>query len=285
MGARRARLDRRDVAHRGRRRRSRSRPSCPRDLAAWIAGRSYPELFAEAFGIADVTRGAHRDGDRELRAHAVLEPVAVRLADRRHRGAHAAGERRASSCSASCGCAGCHAGSLHVGQPVPLHRRAPGGRGLGAHASVTHSPADLGRVPHAEPAQRRRCARRSCTTGGSRRSRRWSTSTTAAATSTRRTRTPRIRPLNLTPQQKAQLVAFLRPAAHRSARRRAQTAPFDRPSLYSESALVPQVLGGRRRRAARACRRSRWRSSRRSRATRRSRSACTARSAAPRRCS
>src|SRR5438876_199371 len=51
-----------------------------------------------------------------------------------------------------------------------------------------------------------------------------------------------IRPLNLSPQQKSDLVAFLR-GALTDPRVIAGTAPFDRPTLYSESNRVPQITG------------------------------------------
>src|SRR3989440_313298 len=51
-----------------------------------------------------------------------------------------------------------------------------------------------------------------------------------------------IRPLNLSPQQKSDLVAFLR-GALTDPRVAAGSAPFDRPLLYSESARVPQIIG------------------------------------------
>ncbi len=51
-----------------------------------------------------------------------------------------------------------------------------------------------------------------------------------------------IRPLNLSAQQKADLVAFLR-GALTDPRIAAGTAPFDRPTLYTESNRVPQVIG------------------------------------------
>jgi cytochrome c peroxidase len=51
-----------------------------------------------------------------------------------------------------------------------------------------------------------------------------------------------IRPLNLAPQQKADLLAFLRRPLT-DPRVAAGTAPFDRPTLYSESTRVPQVTG------------------------------------------
>jgi hypothetical protein len=54
---------------------------------------------------------------------------------------------------------------------------------------------------------------------------------------------PVIRPLNLTPQQKAALVAFMRRPLT-DPRVASATAPFDQPALYRESALVPQVLAG-----------------------------------------
>src|SRR3989441_1689864 len=51
-----------------------------------------------------------------------------------------------------------------------------------------------------------------------------------------------IRPLNLSPQQKADLIAFLR-GALTDPRVIAGAAPFDRPTLYSESNRVPQITG------------------------------------------
>jgi hypothetical protein len=52
----------------------------------------------------------------------------------------------------------------------------------------------------------------------------------------------RVRPLNLSPQQKADLIAFLgRPLT--DPRVAAATTPFDRPTLYSESQNVPQIVG------------------------------------------
>jgi hypothetical protein len=54
---------------------------------------------------------------------------------------------------------------------------------------------------------------------------------------------PAANPLNLTPLQKSQLVAFMsRPLT--DPRVAAGVAPFDRPLLYSESARVPEVLTG-----------------------------------------
>jgi cytochrome c peroxidase len=51
-----------------------------------------------------------------------------------------------------------------------------------------------------------------------------------------------IRPLGLSPQQKSDLLSFLR-GALTDPRVAAGTAPFDRPTLYSESTRVPQVIG------------------------------------------
>src|SRR5437016_885188 len=51
-----------------------------------------------------------------------------------------------------------------------------------------------------------------------------------------------LRPLGLSPQQKSDLLAFLR-GALTDPRVAAGTSPFDRPTLYSESTRVPQVTG------------------------------------------
>ncbi|HEX8921758.1 MAG TPA: hypothetical protein VF766_09785, partial [Pyrinomonadaceae bacterium] len=52
----------------------------------------------------------------------------------------------------------------------------------------------------------------------------------------------RIRPIGLTPQQKSDLVAFLR-GTLTDPRVASGSAPFDRPLLYTESLRVPQVVG------------------------------------------
>jgi len=51
-----------------------------------------------------------------------------------------------------------------------------------------------------------------------------------------------IRPLGLSPQQKSDLVSYLR-LSLTDPRVAAGTAPFDRPTLYSESIRVPQITG------------------------------------------
>ena len=56
---------------------------------------------------------------------------------------------------------------------------------------------------------------------------------------------PRVRPLNLTVQQRAALVAFLkRPLT--DVRVRDELPPFDRPKLYTESEYVPEITGSGR---------------------------------------
>jgi hypothetical protein len=53
---------------------------------------------------------------------------------------------------------------------------------------------------------------------------------------------PRVRPRNLSPQQRADLVAFLkRPLT--DPRVAANASQFDRPALYTESSRVPQIVG------------------------------------------
>jgi cytochrome c peroxidase len=52
--------------------------SVPPPLAQWIGERSYPELFAEAFGTPEVTPARIALRDRDLPAHARLRPDAVR---------------------------------------------------------------------------------------------------------------------------------------------------------------------------------------------------------------
>ena len=69
-------------------------PSIPPGLHRWIGGRTYADLYNEAFGSPEISTRADSDGDRLIRANALLRPRAdrppgVRALNRLHAGGRA----------------------------------------------------------------------------------------------------------------------------------------------------------------------------------------------------
>lgn len=208
----------------------------PSALRDWIAARSYPELFAEAFGDATITpvrlAMALASYQRTLIADAApIDSGAAALTAQQLSGAEVF---RTSDCGF------CHSGPLftdfrfhYIGvRPVnedlgrfvhsgePGHRGAmltPGLRGVAQRAPYMHN-GGLATLEEVVEFYNR---------GGD-----FSAPNKAG----------QVRPRNWTATQKANLLAFLRDALS-DPRVAAEQAPFDRPTLYSESARVPQLLG------------------------------------------
>jgi hypothetical protein len=139
------------------------------------------------------------------------------------------------------GCAGCHAGSLMSDEQFHYIGVRPATDDSG-RAVVTHLPGDVGAFR--TPSLRNVALRPAYMHDG-----RFTTLEEVAdfydrgGDFTAPNKAPAIRPLGLTPVQKAQLLAFLRRPLT-DPRVAAGTAPFDRPTLFSESALVPLTLSG-----------------------------------------
>ena len=211
----------------------------PAALDSWIAGRSYTQLFSEAFGSADVTPArialAIATYERTLvsnraRIDSVIAGTALLTAQ----------QQAGQGLFGASGCAGCHAGSLFSDNAFHYIGVRPTSEDAGRFA-VTGDANDLGAMK--TPSLRNVGLRSSYFHNGRFRTLEdvvafYNRGGDFAAPNT----PPVIRPLGLNPQQQAALVAFLR-GALTDPRVTTRQAPFDRPSLYSEDTMVPLVSG------------------------------------------
>jgi len=217
-------------------------PSVPASLHNWIDGRSYPELFAEAFGSPDVTpariamaiatfeRTVYSDRtsfDQAVAQIAPLDPAETR----------GQGVFNQSRCNV------CHAGNLFSDNAFHNIGVRPQLEDTGRF-QVTGNTNNIGEFR--TPSLRNVALRGPYFHDGH-----FATLEEVVEFYNRggdfdapNINHNLIRPLNLSPQQKSDLVAFLR--ALTDPRAAAATAPFDRPMLYSESGRVPQVTGSGR---------------------------------------
>ncbi|HKO97442.1 MAG TPA: cytochrome c peroxidase [Pyrinomonadaceae bacterium] len=215
-------------------------PSIPSGLKEWIGNRSYPELFLEAFGSAEVTpariamaiatfeRTVYSDQTPWDAAVSQIAPLTP--AENRGQGVF-----NASRCNL------CHAGTLFTDNQFHNIGLRPQTEDPGRFA-VTGDVDNLGEFR--TPSLRNVALRAPYMHNG-----RVATLAEVVEFYNRggdfdapNINRNRIRPLNLSPQQKADLIAFLtRPLT--DPRVAAATAPFDRPTLYAESQRVPQVQG------------------------------------------
>lgn len=214
-------------------------PFVPADLAAWIGERDYPALFAEAFGSPVVTpaRIAMAIASYERTQFSNQTPFDSALAGQAPLTPQ---EQAGRQLFGALPCAGCHGGSLLSDNLFHYIGVRPAAEDSG-RAVVTHNPADVGAFK--TPSLRNVSLRRAFMHDG-----RFGTLADVLAFYNRGgdfnapNKAPAIRPLGLDPGQLAQLEAFLRrpltdPRVARS------EAPFDRPTLYGESTLVPEIVG------------------------------------------
>ncbi|HWS85911.1 MAG TPA: cytochrome c peroxidase [Pyrinomonadaceae bacterium] len=216
-------------------------PEVPAALEEWIGGRGYPELFAEAFGTADVTparialavatfeRTLYSDRtpfDAAVSGIAPLPP-----AEARGQGVFNGPGR----------CNTCHAGTLFTDNQFHNVGLRPQAEDPGRFA-VTGNANDLGEFR--TPSLRNVGLRAPYFHNG-----RFATLEEVVDFYNRggdfdapNIDRNRIRPLGLSAQQRTDLVAFLR-GALTDPRVAAGQAPFDRPMLYTESSRVPQLTG------------------------------------------
>ena len=215
-------------------------PSMPPALSAWIAGRTYPQLFAEAFGTPGITSAgiamALASYQRTLFSNQT--PFDAFLGGQVN--ALTPQENNGRALFGGLGCAGCHAGSLMSDNIFHYIGTRPANEDLGRFV-ITGNPGDRGAFR--TPSLRNAALRPPYFHGG-----RFATLEEVVDFYNRGgdfnapNKPPVIRPLGLTNQQKADLVAFLkRPLT--DPRVAAETAPFDEPVLYTESSRVPQVTG------------------------------------------
>jgi cytochrome c peroxidase len=214
-------------------------PAMPLDLEAWIAGRSYPDLFQEAFGSSAVTPArialAIASYERTLFSNqtafdSVLAGTAT-LSPQESQGMQLFG---------ALPCAGCHRGGLMSDNVYHYIGVRPAAEDSG-RAKVSGNPVDLGafRTPSLRNVQLRSAYFHNG---------RFTSLADVVAFYNRGgdfnapNKAPAIRPLNLNPGQQAALVAFLsRPLT--DPRVLNSTAPFDHPLLYAQSSLVPDIVG------------------------------------------
>ena len=215
-------------------------PTVPPALAAWINGRSYPELFEEAFGSPDVTparialaiatfeRSLYSDRtpfDLEVGGIAQLTPE-----EQRGRGVF-----NASSCNV------CHTGSIFTDNSFRYIGVRPPNDDTGRF-QVTGNNNDRGafRVPSLRNVE----LRQSFFHNGRFTSLEEVVDFYNRGGDFNAPNKPNnlIRPLGLNPNQRADLVAFLkRPLT--DPRVAAESERFDRPLLYMESNRVPELTG------------------------------------------
>lgn len=214
-------------------------PSLPPSLSAWIAGRTYPELFAEAFGSPVVT------ASRVAMAIATYERTLV--ANQSPFDAFLAGVPGALTPQQNAGrnvflgpgnCVPCHGGNLQTDNQFHNNGVRPIFEDLGRGA-ITGNPADNGRFR--TPTLRNVALRGPYFHNGG-----FQTLAEVVDFYDRGGdffvgQDLLIQPLGLTPQQKNDLVAFL--GALTDPRVAAGLPPFDRPVLYSESNRVPDHFG------------------------------------------
>jgi cytochrome c peroxidase len=212
----------------------------PAALSDWIGARSYPELFQEAFGTPAVTPAriamAIASYERTLFSNQTpFDSANAGLA------ALTPQENAGRQLFTTLPCARCHGGPLLSDNQYHYIGVRPAGEDAGRMA-VTGRPQDLGAFR--TPSLRNASLRRSFMHNG-----RFSTLEEVVDFYDRGgdfdapNKSPLITPLNLTPPQKNQLLAFLRRPLTDPRVANSQ-APFDRPALFSETPFVPRVLDG-----------------------------------------
>ena len=215
-------------------------PSVPAGLRDWIAGRSYQELFQEAFGTTDVTpvRIAEAIATFERTLYSDRTPFDLSVQQIAPLGA---AEQRGQGIFNGRGCNVCHAGSLFSDNAFHNIGVRPQTEDTGRF-QVTGNANNIGEFR--TPSLRNVGLRGPYFHNG-----RLATLEDVVAFYNRggdfdapNINHNLIRPLGLTPQQQADLVAFLRNALT-DPRVLAGAAPFDRPTLYSESNRVPAITG------------------------------------------
>jgi cytochrome c peroxidase len=215
--------------------------SIPAGLKNWIGGRSYPELFQEAFGTPDVTpvRIAMAIATFERTVYSDRTPVDQSLSQIAPlTGPEARGQ---AIFNGQGRCNTCHAGILFSDNQFHNIGLRPQTEDAGRGA-ITGNPNDVGAFR--TPSLRNVGLRAPYMHNG-----RLATLEDVVDFYNRggdfnapNIDRNRIRQLNLSPQQRADLVAFLRNALT-DPRVANGTSPFDRPTLYSESNRVPQIVG------------------------------------------
>lgn len=214
-------------------------PSVPAALNDWIDGRTYAQLFEEAFGTPEITpariamaiatfeRTVYSDRTRFDQAVQQIAPLS-------------AAETRGQGVFNQSRCNVCHAGSLFSDNAFHNIGVRPPTEDTGRF-QVTGNPNNMGEFR--TPSLRNVALRAPYMHNGRLASLEevvdfYNRGGDFDAPNINRNL---IRPLNLSAPQRSDLVAFLRTLT--DARVTSGAGPFDRPMLYSESSRVPQVFG------------------------------------------
>lgn len=214
-------------------------PNIPEALQNWINDRSYSELFAEAFGTTEITpaRIAMAIATYERTLYSDRTPFDAAVSGISNL---TASEQRGRNVFDQARCDNCHSGALFTDNAFHYTGVRPTNEDTGRF-QVTGNQNNLGQVR--TPGLRNIELRAPYMHNG-----RFATLEEVVEFYNRGgdfnapNKDRNIRPLNLSAQQKADLVTFLkRPLT--DPRVRDQIAPFDRPTLYSESTRVPQIIG------------------------------------------
>jgi len=214
-------------------------PSMPAGLKDWIEGRSYPELFLEAFGSSEVTpaRIAMAIATFERTLYSDRTPFDAAVAQI---APLTAAEARGQNVFNQSRCNACHAGPLFSDNQFHNIGLRPQTEDTGRF-QVTGNGNNLGefRTPSLRNVELR---------GPYMHNGHFATLEEVVEFYNRggdfnapNINRNLIRPLNLSPGQKSDLLAFLRRPLT-DPRVASSTAPFDRPMLYSESNRVPQII-------------------------------------------
>jgi cytochrome c peroxidase len=215
-------------------------PSVPAGLRDWIGGRSYPELFQEAFGTSEVTptRIAMAIATFERTLYSDRTPFDLSTQQIAPLGA---AEARGQGVFNQSRCNVCHAGSLFSDNAFHNVGVRPQTEDTGRF-QVTGNTNNIGEFR--TPSLRNVALRGPYFHDGH-----FATLEEVVDFYNRggdfdapNIDHNLIRPLGLSPQQRSDLVAFLRNGLT-DPRVLAGTSPFDRPTLYSESNRVPQLTG------------------------------------------
>ncbi|MEO5625785.1 MAG: cytochrome c peroxidase [Dokdonella sp.] len=211
----------------------------PASLTAWIAGRSYTQLFADAFGSSEISAAhiamALASYERTLTANQT--PI-----DSQFAGTPSLTplEQQGQQVFVANDCAACHAGSLFSDNQFHYTGVRPVTDDPGRFA-ITANNADRGAFR--TPSLRNVALRAPYMHNGRLMSLAEVVDFYARGGDFNApNKDPRVRPRNLSAQQKAALVAFLqRPLT--DLRTQAESGPFERPTLYTESDRAPVIVG------------------------------------------
>lgn len=213
--------------------------SIPAALQSWIAGRSYPALFAEVFGSSEVTpaRIVMAIASYERTLNSTQAPIDQQFAGQQ---VLTQLELDGQAVFIANDCAACHAGNRFTNETFRYIGVRPVNEDLGRFTQTGNN-ADRGafRVPGLRNVQMRAPYMHNG---------RFTTLEEVVEFYNRGgdfnapNKDPRVRPRNLTQGQKNALLAFLRRPLT-DPRVAAEQAPFDRPTLYTESSRVPLITG------------------------------------------